>query len=155
MSRTWPGRSAAFACLACVVLLAGCAPGQEFLNNGQKLIDQGYPEEGLAQMERAAGAEPGNSGYRMTLVREREVQTNLMLTKADAALRAGRPDDAASLYERANTLWPDHPRALAGRVRDLHITFQCGSITHRRFPFLPFGPLIHGCNRAKTESPHL
>ena len=36
--------------LALAVLLAGCAPGAEFMNNGQKLIDQGHPEEGLAQL---------------------------------------------------------------------------------------------------------
>jgi general secretion pathway protein D len=107
-------RAVVVAGLGLAALLAGCAPGQEFLNNGQKLIDQGHPEEGLAQLERAASAEPGNSSYRMTLIREREVQTNLMLTKADAALQAGQLDVAAGLYDRARTLWPDHPRALAG-----------------------------------------
>ena len=100
--------------LALALLLAGCAPGREFLDNGQRLLDQGHPEEGLAQLERAAGAEPGNLAYRMTLVRERDVQTNLLLTRADAALEAGRLDDAAGLYQRANTLWPDHPRVRAG-----------------------------------------
>ena len=114
MSALPKGRRVAAVCLAVAALLAGCAPGQEFLSNGQRLIDQGHPEEGLAQLERAAGAEPGNSSYRMTLIREREVQTNLLLTKADAALQAGRLDDAAGLYDRARTLWPDHPRALAG-----------------------------------------
>ncbi len=100
--------------LALVLVLAGCAPGREFLADGRRLLDQGHPEEGLAQMERAAGAEPGNAAYRMTLIRERELQTGLLLTRADAALQAGRLDDAAGLYERARTLWPDHPRARTG-----------------------------------------
>ena len=108
-------RGLAAACLALAALASGCAPGREFLNDGQRLIDHGHPEEGLAQMERAASAEPGNASYRMTLIREREVQTNLLLTKGDAALQAGRLDDAADLYDRARTLWPDHPRALVGR----------------------------------------
>jgi general secretion pathway protein D len=107
-------RAVVMAGLGLAALLAGCAPGREFMNNGQQLIDQGHPEEGLAQLERAASAEPGNSSYRMTLIREREVQTNLMLTKADAALQANQLDVAAGLYDRARTLWPDHPRALAG-----------------------------------------
>ncbi len=111
MTRLWARRAGG---LALVLLLAGCAPGREFLDNGQRLLDQGHPEEGLAQLERAAGAEPDNLAYRMTLVRERDVQTNLLLTRADAALQAGRLDDAAGLYERANTLWPDHPRVRAG-----------------------------------------
>lgn len=100
--------------LAVVVALAGCAPGREFLNDGQRLLDQGHPEEGLAQMERAAGAEPENTQYRMTLIRAREVQTGRLLAQADAAFAAGRLDDAAGLYERSRTLWPDHPRARAG-----------------------------------------
>ena len=100
--------------LAVVVALAGCAPGREFLNDGQRLLDQGHPEEGLAQMERAASAEPENTQYRMTLIREREVQTGRLLAQADAAFAAGRLDDAAGLYERSRTLWPDHPRARAG-----------------------------------------
>ena len=108
------GRRLLAACLALAALLAGCAPGREFINDGQRLLDQGHPEEGLAQLERAASAEPGNASYRMTLIREREVQTGLLLTRADAALQAGRLDDASGLYERARTLWPDHPRARAG-----------------------------------------
>ena len=108
------GRALAAACLALAALAGGCAPGRDFLNDGQRLIDHGHPEEGLAQMERAASAEPGNASYRMTLIREREVQTNLLLTKADAALQSGRLDDAAGLYDRVRTLWPDHPRALGG-----------------------------------------
>ena len=37
-----------------------------------------------------------------------------MLTKADAALQQGQLEDAAGLYDRARTLWPEHPRAVAG-----------------------------------------
>jgi general secretion pathway protein D len=96
------------------MLLAACAPGREFLNDGQRLIDQGHPEEGLAQLERAASAEPGNASYRMTLFRQREVQTGSLLKQADDALRAGRLDDAAGLYTRVETLWPNHPRKQAG-----------------------------------------
>ncbi len=103
----------AAACLAALAL-GGCAPGRDFLNDGQRLLDQGHPEEGLQQLERAASAEPGNAGYRMTLIRQRETQTGLMLTRADAALAGGRLDDAAGLYERARALWPDQPRARAG-----------------------------------------
>ncbi|MEP6502033.1 MAG: secretin N-terminal domain-containing protein [Betaproteobacteria bacterium] len=95
-------------------LLVACAPGREFLNDGQRLIDQGRPEEGIAQLERAASAEPGNAGYRMTLIRQREAQTGTLLAQGDAALRAGRLDDAVGLYTRAEALWPDHPRVQAG-----------------------------------------
>lgn len=100
--------------VAAGVPLAACAPGAAFLDDGQRLIDQGHPEQGIAQLERAASAEPGNTSYRMTLIRQREVQTGALLKQADAALRAGRLDDAVGLYTRVEGLWPDHPRVRAG-----------------------------------------
>jgi general secretion pathway protein D len=108
-------RSIACVLAAAGALLAGCAPGSEFLADGRRLIDQGRTEEGIAQLERAARAEPGNASYRMTLIRERESQTGALLAQADAALRAGRLDEASGLYARADGLWPAHPRVQAGQ----------------------------------------
>jgi general secretion pathway protein D len=113
-SRTGCRQSVGVLSLLLGVALCGCAPGQEFLVSGQRLLDQGRPEEGLAQMERAASLEPGNASYRMALIRQRENQTGLLLTKADAALQSGSLDDAAGLYVRAQALWPDHPRVRSG-----------------------------------------
>jgi general secretion pathway protein D len=112
MSRPVPWARALVA--AASALLVACAPGREFLNDGQRLIDQGHAEEGIAQLERAASAEPGNASYRMTLIRQREAQTGALLAQADSALHAGRLDDAAGLYTRAEGLWPAHPRVRAG-----------------------------------------
>ncbi len=100
--------------LCAAIALAACAPGQEFVRSGNQLIDQGHVEEGLAQLEKAASLEPGNSEYRMALIRQREIQIGKLLSQGDAALLHGGTDTAESNYRRAAALDPDSPRALAG-----------------------------------------
>ena len=106
-------RTATTGALACLALSA-CAPGRPYLENGQRLIGEGHSEEGLAELERAAAAEPGNAEYRMTLIRQREAQTNALLLQADAALRRGHLDEADGFYRRALAVTPEQPRARAG-----------------------------------------
>lgn len=105
------GRLAASAVLA---LLVACAPGREHVRDGQRLIDQGKPEEGLAKIEKGLGLEPANHEYRMLVIRQRELQVSRLLVRADAERVAARLDEAGTLYRRAAALDPDNVRARNG-----------------------------------------
>ena len=105
---------AASPALFVVLLLGACAPGQDFVRDGQRLIDQGRPEEGLAQIEKGIGMEPANHEYRMLVIRQREVQIGVLLTRADSERESGRLDEALSLYRRVTGLDSGNSRARSG-----------------------------------------
>ncbi|MBC7957417.1 MAG: general secretion pathway protein GspD, partial [Cytophagales bacterium] len=104
---------------SCLVLtlalsLAACAPGREFVRNGQQMIDQGRLEEGLQQMEKGLSLEPENREYRMLLIRQRDTQVGVLLARADAQRQADKLGDATALYRRAIGLDANNVRALSG-----------------------------------------
>lgn len=113
---TRPGRARAKAlpALALAVLLAACAPGREFVRNGQQMLEQGQVEDGLSQIEKGMRLEPGNTEYRMLAIRQRDVQINTLLAQADAQRDAERLDEAAALYRRVIGLAATNTRARAG-----------------------------------------
>lgn len=94
--------------------LSACAPGSQFVRQGQQLIDKGQVEEGLSQIEKGIGLEPDNRQYRMLVVRQRETQINRWLTQADALRGSGQLDDAAVLYRRVLGIDAGNPRGRAG-----------------------------------------
>ncbi|HZE92472.1 MAG TPA: secretin N-terminal domain-containing protein, partial [Rhizobacter sp.] len=99
----------------CLALpLMACAPGREFVRDGQQKIDQGQLEEGLLQMEKGISLEPENREYRMLVIRQRETQIGLLLGRADAQRNADRFDDAVALYRRVIGIDPNNTRAQAG-----------------------------------------
>ena len=100
--------------LLLTLALAACAPGQEFVRDGQRLIDQGRPEEGLSQIEKGLALEPSNHEYRMLVIREREAQAAALLTRGDGERLAGHLEPALALYRRAAALEPGSPRARTG-----------------------------------------
>ena len=108
-------RTRALAIAACAVLLLGaCAPGREFVDRGQQLIDIGRPEEGLAQIQKGVALEPTNYKYRMLAIRQREQQISGLLVRADSERSAGRLDESLALYRRVVAIDPVNTRALAG-----------------------------------------
>ena len=94
--------------------LAGCAPGQEFVRNGQRMIEQGRLEEGLSQIDKGIGLEPENREYRMLAIRQREIQIGALLVKADAQRTAEQFADAGANYNRVLGIEPGNVRAKAG-----------------------------------------
>lgn len=102
------------AALALAALLTACAPGGEFVRKGKELIDQGRPEEGLSQIEKALALEPNNPEYRLLVMRQREVQVNKFIKQADAARDAQQFDEAAAWYQRALNLDANNTRARMG-----------------------------------------
>jgi len=113
-SRTLVVRAAAACLLATSLLLAACAPGIDLVRSGQKLIDQGQSEAGLAQIDKALALEPDNTEYRVLAVRQREALTRKYIKDADAARDAQQLDDAESSYQRALALDPANNRARSG-----------------------------------------
>jgi len=99
---------------ALALCLAACAPGREFVRNGQQMIDQGRLEEGLQQMEKGLSLEPENREYRMLLIRQRDTQVGGLLARADAQREADKLEDAAALYRRALGLDANNIRARSG-----------------------------------------
>lgn len=97
-----PARTAASCWLALIAAaaLTACAPGSEFVRQGQQLIDKGQVEEGLSQIEKGIGLEPENRQYRMLVIRQRETQIGQWLVKADGLRERGQLEEAATLYGR-------------------------------------------------------
>jgi general secretion pathway protein D len=111
-----PARSAASCWLALIATaaLTACAPGSEFVRQGQQLIDKGQVEEGLSQIEKGIGLEPDNRQYRMLVIRQRETQIGQWLAKADSLRDANKLEDAAALYQRVLGLEAGNLRGRSG-----------------------------------------
>ena len=113
-SLTWAARVATACFLAMTLLLSACAPGSDLVRSGQKLIEQGQSEAGLAQIDKALTLEPDNTEYRVLAVRQREALTRKYIKEADAARDAYQLDDAEASYQRALALDPANNRARTG-----------------------------------------
>ncbi len=108
------GRLARWLAWLVVAGLSACAPGSQFVRQGQQLIDKGQVEEGLSQIEKGIGLEPDNRQYRMLVVRQRETQIGRWLTQADALRNSGQLEDAAAVYQRVLGIDAGNPRGRAG-----------------------------------------
>lgn len=100
--------------VAIAFALVACAPGSEFVRKGQQLIDQGRLEEGLSQIEKGIGLEPGNNEYRMLVIRQRDTQIGQLLTRADGLRDLGNLEDATQAYRRVLALDAGNLRARSG-----------------------------------------
>ncbi len=94
--------------------IAGCANNQAAYRDGQRLIAEGRTEEGIKSLEQAVRNAPDNARYRATLANSRQSHLNRLLAEGDAALRAGRLEEAEGGYENVLRMHPENPRAAAG-----------------------------------------
>jgi len=101
------------AALLTLVLLAGCA-SDAALKEGQRLIAEGKPREGLAQLEQGMREHPDDLHYRTAYLRQLELYLAGRLADADAALRAGQFEQARTLYREVLGRHPENSRATAG-----------------------------------------
>lgn len=90
--------------------LAGCASDRAY-REGERLLAQGRTEAGLRQLEQAVRDAPGNVQYRTAYVRVRDEHLARLFAEADAALRAGRDDEAERRYRDILGLHAESPRA--------------------------------------------
>lgn len=111
-SGTKPPPRAVFA-FAALTLLAGCA-SDAALKQGEKMIADGKPREGLAQLQQAWQAKPDDLHLRTAYLRQRDMQIGRLLAQADAALQAEQFDAAQAAYREVLGLHPESPRASDG-----------------------------------------
>lgn len=111
MVRMTPPRLRLLAPLALALALAGCA-SEQALRKGQALMDEGRFEEGLALLNEAAVASPGEPRYRAALVLQHERAVAALLARADRLRLAGEQDRATEMYQRVLALNPRNSRAL-------------------------------------------
>jgi len=101
---------------ALCALLGACASGALPYHEGRELLLQGQHEAGLAKLQQAVRASPGNVKYRETYEKEKALVVQRYLAEGDL-LRSSRELAAAQVaYQRALKLAPDDPRAQAGLV---------------------------------------
>lgn len=107
-----PLRNALFASTALFVL-AGCA-SDVALKQGEKLIAEGKPREGLAQLQQAMQATPADLHLRTAYLRQRDLHIGRLLAQGDGAAQAGQYDVAQAAYREVLSLHPENPRAAEG-----------------------------------------
>ncbi len=110
--RVQPLRNAVFAFVALIVL-AGCA-SDVALKQGEKMIAEGKPREGLAQLQLAMQAAPGDLHLRTAYLRQRDLHIGHLLAQGDNATQAGQFDVAQASYREVLALHPENPRAADG-----------------------------------------
>lgn len=91
---------------------AGCASDQAY-RDGRRLIAEGRTEEGIKSLEQAVREVPDDARYRTALAHSRESHLNRLLAEGDAALKAGRPQEAEARYRDVLRMHPQNPRAAA------------------------------------------
>lgn len=99
--------------LLIAAVIAGCA-GQKQYQDGMTMMEAGRIEEGLANLEQASKADPGNLAYRAALTRNRELALTRLLAAANSERAAGHPEAAREIYERMLGISPDNANAREG-----------------------------------------
>jgi len=96
--------------------LGGCANQQPIrdFESGKKMLSEGRLEQGMAQIEQAAKADPENVEYRQYLFKQREQVVNQLLLKAETERTNEAFDDAVADYKRVQTIDPNNQRANDG-----------------------------------------
>jgi general secretion pathway protein D len=109
-----PGRALPLALLAILcTVLAACA-GTRSYEEGRQAMMAGDAEEGLAKLEAAMKANPGNNRYRREYEQQRNVIVARYVSEGDVYRGSLQLGAAAASYERALKLDPENPRAKAG-----------------------------------------
>jgi general secretion pathway protein D len=98
---------------ALVLLLAACAANDTF-RQGQRMVDSGETEAGLARVEEALKASPNDIEMRDYYLRNRSVLVQRFLSTGENARAAGAYDQAQVAFEKALRYDPDNARAKAG-----------------------------------------
>lgn len=98
---------------ALIMTITGCA-GDYAYREGERLLQEGKTVEGLKQLEQAVIEEPNNVQYRSALIQSREAHIQGLIRKGDAALQAGRYEEAGTYYREVLKMHAENPRAQSG-----------------------------------------
>ena len=103
------------------VLLAGCAAPRHY-NEGQRLLEQGQPDQALVELRAALKLEPNNAQYRLAVRKEETRLAQGLLLLGEEQQKAGQFDAALASYQRALSIDPQNEgarRAMAALVSTL------------------------------------
>ena len=101
------------AALVVGLIVAACAQNPVF-DEGMQNLAEGRIEQGLAQLEQASKAAPRNVEYRATLLRQRELAVNQLLSQGETARMSNDLNQAEAVYRRALGIDPANSRARQG-----------------------------------------
>lgn len=107
------------AILLASLLLVGCAAGQAF-REGNKLLQQGDYENGIAKLEEAVKLDPSDAEFRITLVGKRATIIAQLNKTAEIALLENRLPEAERLYSRVLTIDAENAMAKQGMQEIMH-----------------------------------
>jgi general secretion pathway protein D len=99
--------------LLLVLSLAACATSHQF-SEGQKLVESGNVEEGLAQIEQELKKDPTNAEIRNYYERQKAVAVQRYLQAGDNALSQNSLDQADAAYKLALRFDPQNARGKEG-----------------------------------------
>jgi general secretion pathway protein D len=103
--------------LLSAILIAGCAntlPVNPALSEANALFESGNIEEGLARLQEAQKADPGNQELRAVYYRQRDAGVQRYLALADQARSMNLFEQSEEAYRRALALDPENARAKTG-----------------------------------------
>ncbi len=98
--------------LLVATVLSACA-GDPAFREGEKLLAEGKDAAGVAVLEKAVAAHPGNAQYRTALVRAREALLQKGLLDAETLARAGKLKEAATSYRELARQYGDDARVVS------------------------------------------
>lgn len=99
--------------LGLLAILAACASDRA-LREGERLITEGKPEDGLARIQEALREQPDNLQFRAAFLRHKDRHVAALLARAEAALNEGRLDAARTGFQEVLRWHPENQRAPAG-----------------------------------------
>ena len=114
MKPTQSTTSRGIALALCTLLLASCAVGTRFHDDGMRLLAEGNRDEALGPLREAVRLEPSNSRFKVDLLKEQASHSRELVARADEARRVGKLDEAAALYNKAGSVEPGNDRAARG-----------------------------------------
>ncbi|MFM9436587.1 general secretion pathway protein D [Janthinobacterium sp. CG_23.3] len=117
-------------------LLGACASNQTF-KEGNALLDEGKVEQGLAKLELAVQAEPGNAQYRIALSNRKMRLVNAANARADVQRQQGNIAEAEQSFQQAlavdatNTVAQQGLAALAQERRQRQMVAEAEALHQR------------------------
>jgi general secretion pathway protein D len=103
------------AALLATALLGGCAANLRHAE-GMRLLNDGQREAALAKLREASLLDPGNTEYRVDMLKESQAYGRDLVAQADRARQTGQSGEAAALYAKAMLADPANERARRGQA---------------------------------------
>jgi general secretion pathway protein D len=96
------------------LFVAGCATAEVHHREAMRLLAEGKREAAIAELRVATREEPGNSLYRVELLKQQAAYAGELVARGDLARGAGNGEEAAALYREALRVEPGNDAALRG-----------------------------------------